>query len=231
MAGAQGLQPWTRRLTAGQLRFAPPRISRSTRPRTRLLQRVRAGESVDRGERISDPGEIQKRRGVDREEFCSCGLAREADVGERDRVAVAIAAGSGSFRCASSAMSAAVCQCWHHLMRVGSSSLNSCSRYSRTRGTISGCESQATIFARPRTRARPRASRGSSGGFGCVSSRYSMTPALEQDRSFAVDQSGKRHHRIDCAVRRFALRALYEVHVHHLADEIRIEHTRRVFGE
>jgi hypothetical protein len=45
-------------------------------------------------------------------------------------------------------------------MRVGSSSLNSRSRYSRTRGTISGCESQATISASPRTRARPRASRG-----------------------------------------------------------------------
>jgi diketogulonate reductase-like aldo/keto reductase len=28
---------------------------------------------------------------------------------------------------------------------------------------------------------------------------------LEQDRSFAVDQSGKRHHRVDCAVRRLAL--------------------------
>jgi hypothetical protein len=34
---------------------------RSTRRRTRLLQLVRAGESVDRGERISDPGEIRKR--------------------------------------------------------------------------------------------------------------------------------------------------------------------------
>ena len=33
---------------------------------------------------------------------------------------------------------------------------------------------------------------------------------------FAVDQSGKRHHRVDCAVHRFALRTLYEVHVHHL---------------
>ena len=32
-------------------------------------------------------------------------------------------------------------------------------------GAISGCESQATICASPRTRARPRASRGSSGGF------------------------------------------------------------------
>jgi hypothetical protein len=50
------------------------------------------------GERISDPGEIRKRRGVDREKFCSRGLAREADVGERDRVAVAIAAGGGVFQ-------------------------------------------------------------------------------------------------------------------------------------
>ena len=31
--------------------------------------------------------------------------------------------------------------------RVVSSSLNSCSRYSRTRGTISGCKSQAMICA------------------------------------------------------------------------------------
>jgi hypothetical protein len=59
---------------------------------------VRAGEGADRGERISDPREIRKRRGVDREEFCSRGLAREADVGERDRVAVAIAAGSSVFQ-------------------------------------------------------------------------------------------------------------------------------------
>jgi hypothetical protein len=51
-----------------------------------------SGEGVDRGERISDPGEIRKRRGVDREEFCSCGLAREADIGERDRVADSLCA-------------------------------------------------------------------------------------------------------------------------------------------
>ena len=42
--------------------------------------------------------EIQKRRGVDREEFCSHGLARKADVGERDRVAAAVAAGGGVFQ-------------------------------------------------------------------------------------------------------------------------------------
>jgi hypothetical protein len=38
------------------------------------------------------------RRGVDREEFCSLSLAREADVGERDRVTVATAAGGGVFK-------------------------------------------------------------------------------------------------------------------------------------
>jgi hypothetical protein len=65
--------------------------------RTRLLQRVRAGEGVDHRERTSDPGEIQKRRGVYREVFCSRSLAPEADVGERDLVAVAIAAGGGAF--------------------------------------------------------------------------------------------------------------------------------------
>ena len=66
--------------------------------RTRLLQRVRAGESVDVESEFNDPGEIRKRRGVNREEFCSCRrLCGEADVGERDRVAVAIAAGGGAF--------------------------------------------------------------------------------------------------------------------------------------
>ena len=35
---------------------------------------MRAGEGVDRGERISDPGEIRKRRGVNQEEFCSSGI-------------------------------------------------------------------------------------------------------------------------------------------------------------
>jgi hypothetical protein len=59
---------------------------------------VGASEGVDRRERISDPGEIRKRRGVDREEFYSRRLAREADVGERDRVAVAMAAGGGVFQ-------------------------------------------------------------------------------------------------------------------------------------
>ncbi len=44
----------------------------------------------------------------------------------------------------------------------------------RTRGTISGWESAATISASARTRARPRGSFGRIGGFGCVSSRYSM---------------------------------------------------------
>ena len=81
------------------LAFGLPRDQfRSTRRRTRLFQRVREGEGVDRRERIGDPGEIRKRRGVDREEFCSRRLAREADVSERDRVAVAIAAGSGFFQ-------------------------------------------------------------------------------------------------------------------------------------
>jgi hypothetical protein len=103
---------------------------------------VRAGEGIDRGERISDPGEIRKRRGVDREEFCSFRLTRLADVGERDRVAVAIAAG----------------------------------------GRLSG------------------ALRARSGLVEIFDDRQ----RLEQDRSFAVDQGGKRHHRVD----RLALRAL-----------------------
>ena len=46
---------------------------------------------------------------------------------------------------------------------------------------------------------------------------------LERDRSVAVGQSGKRHHRVDCAVRRVALRALYEVHVHHLVRHEALE--------
>src|SRR5262249_13099872 len=55
-----------------------------------------------------------------------------------------------------------------------SSTLYSWARYSRTRGTISGCVSQAMSWARPRTRARANGSVGSSGGCGWVSSRYSM---------------------------------------------------------
>ena len=38
-----------------------------------------------------------------------------------------------------------------------------------------------------------------------------------------MSQSGKRHHRVDCAVRRLALRALYEVHVHHLVRHEALE--------
>jgi hypothetical protein len=86
-------------LTQANLALRHPAISLDqTRRCTRLFQRVRAGEGVDRGKRISDPGELRKRRGVDREEFCSRGLAREADVGERNRIAVAIAAGGGVFQ-------------------------------------------------------------------------------------------------------------------------------------
>jgi hypothetical protein len=45
----------------------------------------------------------------------------------------------------------------------------------------------------------------------------------KQNRSFGVDQGGKRHHRIDCAVRRLALRALQEVHVYHLVRHEALE--------
>jgi hypothetical protein len=100
LVGAQGLEPWTRlRVSWLILHFAPPRKSvRSTRWRTRLFQRVRAGEGVDLRERISNPGEIRKRCRVDQEEPCSRRLARKANVGERDRVAVAIATGGGVFQ-------------------------------------------------------------------------------------------------------------------------------------
>jgi hypothetical protein len=61
----------------------------------------------------------------------------------------------------------------------------------------------------PHTRARPRASRGSSGGFGCVSSRYSM---------IASDSN-----RIGPSPSIKALRTLYEVHVHHLVRHEALE--------
>ena len=64
------------------------------------------------------------------------------------------------------------CQHWFNTMSA-SSCLYSVVRYFRMRGTISGCASQATIWERPRTRARARASSGSNGGFGKRSSRYS----------------------------------------------------------
>ncbi len=47
-------------------------------------------------------------------------------------------------------------------------------RYLSTRRLLTGWISQATIWASARTWARPSASPGSSGGCGCVSSRYSM---------------------------------------------------------
>jgi hypothetical protein len=47
-----------RTLTKSNAACAPGNRFRSTRRCTRLFQRVRAGEGVDRGERISDPGEI-----------------------------------------------------------------------------------------------------------------------------------------------------------------------------
>ena len=72
-------------------------------------------------------------------------------------------------------------------------------------GAISGCELQARICANSRTPARLRASRGSSGGFGCGSLRYSMI-ANDSNRigpSPSI-KAGKHHHRVDCAVRRLA---------------------------
>src|SRR6266700_2460229 len=76
-------------------------------------------------------------------------------------------------RCSSSALSASSVQCASHLLRAVSSWRISRSRYPRIRGTTSGCPSLTTICARPRTRALPRGSFGSSAGVGCVSSRYS----------------------------------------------------------
>ena len=57
----------------------------------------------------------------------------------------------------------------------------------------------------------------------CLVEIFDDRQRLQQDRSFAVDQGGKRHHRIDCAVRRLALRALQEVHVHHLVRHEALE--------
>ena len=45
--------------------------------------------------------------------FCSRSLAREADVSERDRVVVAIAAGGGLFQMRFERGERGVCQCWH----------------------------------------------------------------------------------------------------------------------
>src|SRR5215468_9143206 len=49
------------------------------------------------------------------------------------------------------------------------------------RGVMRGWPSQATICASARTRARPLASLGRSGGSGCASSRYSMI-AMDSNR-------------------------------------------------
>jgi hypothetical protein len=46
---------------------------------------------------------------------------------------------------------------------------------------------------------------------------------LKQDRSVAVDQSGKRHHWVDRVVRRRALRPFNEVHVHHFVRHEALE--------
>jgi hypothetical protein len=55
---------------------------------------------------------------------------------------------------------------------------------------------------------------------------------LEYRRSVAVDQSRQRHHRIDRAVGRFALRALHQVHVHHLVrrDAFEVERDAHAIG-
>jgi hypothetical protein len=86
--------------------------------------------------------------------------ADEADVRDRDRVAVAIAprlrpvreVALDRLQAALDPVPAPDCP---SLLGTPSSR----SRYSRTRGTTSGCESAATIPASPRTRARPRGSR------------------------------------------------------------------------
>ena len=53
---------------------------------------------------------------------------------------------------------------------------------------------------------------------------------FEQDRPVAVDQSGKHHHRVDCAVRRLVLRALHEVHVHYLVRHEALEIERDAYA-
>jgi len=55
---------------------------------------------------------------------------------------------------------------------------------------------------------------------------------LEQNRPLAVDQSRQRHHRIDFAIGRFALRALHQVHVDDLVghDVFQIKRDAHAIG-
>jgi hypothetical protein len=138
---------------------------------------VRAGESVDRGSELAIRVKFENGAVSTEKNFAPAALAREADVGERDRVTVAIAADGGVFKVRFECDERGRVPMLAPFDAGRLIELEFVFQSSRTRGTISGCESQATICASARTRARPRASRGSSGGFGYVSSRYSIIPA------------------------------------------------------
>ena len=75
-----------------------------------------------------------------------------------------------------------------------------------------------------RTRARPARRAAAAAASDADRRRYSMIASdLNRVGPSLVDQSGKRHHRVDRAVLRPALRALYEVHVHHVRHEAEVE--------
>src|ERR1700758_3775627 len=56
---------------------------------------MRAGKGIDRRQRIRDPRKVREWRRVDIEELRAGRLAGETNVGERNRIAMAVAPGGG----------------------------------------------------------------------------------------------------------------------------------------
>src|SRR5262249_49834248 len=138
------------------------------------LGRVSGRECIDPCAVLGDTGEGRKWREIDFEEIGACRLAGYANIGHRDLLAVAIS--SGFLR----ARQVLLQRRQSELMPVLRPFDDAC---------FIDLEFVGEIFAHPRhdqrvgiacdnlrkaASARARASRGSSGGLGCVSSRYSM---------------------------------------------------------
>ena len=179
---------------------------------------MRAREGIDLVHLVDDARHCRIWREIDLEEGRPDSLTGNANVGNRDLVALAITSGLLSSpkdappaRSTPPGASAGPISC-----TPASSTLNSCARYSRTRGTISGCVSQATICERPRTRARAFGSFGKQRRIGmCLVEIFDDGKRFEKHRAVTVDQRRNRHHRIDRAKFRIALVTLHQIDFNH----------------
>jgi hypothetical protein len=178
---------------------------------------VRAGERLDMRELVHDAPEDRERRRVDGVEFGARRLARQTNVGERDGVAVGVAAGRwvGQMRLdRDQGGRVPVPAPFRHPGLVEPDFPGKVFTNARhdQRVRIGGDELRKRAHARAAARITRQQRRS---GMRLVQI-FDDRQRLEQRRPFAVDEHRYRHHRIDRAERRRTLLAFHQVYVHHL---------------